>query len=585
MTYGERIKQGREAKGLTQEQLAESLEVSRQAVSKWEMDLSRPARTKLAALSEALEIPIGTWAAIDAELEAAERPKDAARPWKIAAAVLAALCLVLGGTLAAGWLAYANIRMPAEGVQGEAVIPREDAALPEDTAAPEMAFPETLALKGRRDYDFGDWPLGEYDPACVPFLNDPLRLEEESLWSGAMAGGGRLRAVRTDPRQERTDAGDLVTFYNLYLLYAPDAGDNPPEWTVLTRMVEENVYLDTFTAEEFSNVLGYDGWKLSIVVGASAGALNFYLSRRADGTPCLLTVGNNALETDVDEDGELEIVSIERETPLYAEIIDTMKGQEGAMVYDLDPYSGGCAGLGVAFSPEENGFVVTGFHGAPLYRYVLENHRLVCRPVTDISVRDYPDVAGTRIRFATDDPDELSDSLDPDDVLYGTQYRITHRQQAYLALQELYDLTGLRVDFCYCAANEYGVLFSLLPDGFNQRSFFSADFSENYGGSGSIPQFRIAWRELGNDWSPLSLEEAVRPGQSVLREKVLEWYYDRLDIFRTGEAAQETDGELPEERNLYLENGDLFVGYFQETVWGPALVSLYGPYPGGVVNH
>lgn len=81
MTYGERIKQGREAKGLTQEQLAESLEVSRQAVSKWEMDLSRPARTKLAALSEALEIPIGTWAAIDAELEAAERPKDAARPW------------------------------------------------------------------------------------------------------------------------------------------------------------------------------------------------------------------------------------------------------------------------------------------------------------------------------------------------------------------------------------------------------------------------------------------------------------------------------------------------------------------------
>lgn len=44
MTYGERIRQGREKRGMTQEQLAESLDVSRQAVSKWEMDLSRPAR-------------------------------------------------------------------------------------------------------------------------------------------------------------------------------------------------------------------------------------------------------------------------------------------------------------------------------------------------------------------------------------------------------------------------------------------------------------------------------------------------------------------------------------------------------------
>ena len=36
MTYGERIRRGREAKALTQEELAEALGVSRQAVSKWE---------------------------------------------------------------------------------------------------------------------------------------------------------------------------------------------------------------------------------------------------------------------------------------------------------------------------------------------------------------------------------------------------------------------------------------------------------------------------------------------------------------------------------------------------------------------
>ena len=36
MTYGERIRQGREAKGLTQEELAEALEVSRQTIGSLE---------------------------------------------------------------------------------------------------------------------------------------------------------------------------------------------------------------------------------------------------------------------------------------------------------------------------------------------------------------------------------------------------------------------------------------------------------------------------------------------------------------------------------------------------------------------
>ncbi len=577
MTYGERIKQGREEKGLTQEQLAESLDVSRQAVSKWEMDLSRPARGKLARLSEVLEIPEGTWAAIDAEQAAASRPRDSARPWKIAAAVLAALCLALGGILIAGWLAYVNIRVPSESVQGEVSIPVEAAG------PPEAAFPETLPLKSRRDFDFGDWPLGECDRGCVSFLDDPLRLEDESLWQGKLKDGGWLQVVKTDPRHEKGESGAMVTFYNLYLLYAPEAGDGPLEWSVLTRLVEENVYLDTFSAEKFYNVLGYDGWKLSVTVGSSAGALNFYFSQRPDGTPCLLTVGNNALEADVDEDGTLEIVSVD-EVPLFCEIVDTADGEEGALVYTLDPYTDGFANVGLSFAPAKGGFVTVDSHNAVLARYVLRDRGLERVPRTDFSATDYPDAAATRIEFITDDPDGLSDGLDPDNVLYNGKVRISHRQQAYLALQDLYSLMGLKVDFCYCAANEYGVLFSLLPDGFNQRSFFAADFGEEYGGRG-IPQFRIAWRELDNDWSPLSLTEAVLPEAWVPPETVLGWYYERLHIFRAGEAAVETGGDYPEERKLYLENGDLFVGRFRDSDWGPVLTGLIGPYPDGKVNH
>ena len=42
MNFGEQIKKAREEKRLTQEQLAEAMEVTRQAVSKWENDLTSP---------------------------------------------------------------------------------------------------------------------------------------------------------------------------------------------------------------------------------------------------------------------------------------------------------------------------------------------------------------------------------------------------------------------------------------------------------------------------------------------------------------------------------------------------------------
>ena len=583
MTYGERIKQGREERGLTQEQLAESLEVSRQAVSKWEMDLSRPARGKLARLSEVLEIPEGEWAAMDAEAAAAERPGDTARPWKIAAAVLAVICLVLGGALAAGWWNYAhNVRVPS--AEAREPAPVETA----ETGAPDLTevFPETLPLGVTHDFDFGDVPTGEYDPACVPLLDDWMELQEQEVWGGYLGDENDTRlptlhlcVVKTNPVKE-----NRTTFWDLYLLYAQPDSAGDLDWKILTRIADYNHYvnIDGFRAEKFANVLGHDGWKLSIVIGASAGDIDYYITQRPDGSPALMAVGNKAQEFDVDEDGELEIISIADEIPFFAEITDTKEGEEGAFQYTLDPYNDGFANVGLGFDADKGGFVATDSQESVLARYLLRDRELVRQPLTDFTAADWPDVAGTKLTFVTEAG--LSDGRGPDEVLYGKKYRITHRQQAYLALQELYDLTGLRVEACCYSASETGVHFSLLPDGTNGRNFFSAWYGEEYGGSG-IPSLHFTWRELGNDWSPLSLEEAALPDKWVPRENTLRWYYNRLETFRAGEAAIETDGELPEERYLYLENGDLFVGYFQERDQGMALVSLTGPYPGGEVNH
>ncbi len=59
MTLGEKIKSYRKSKGLSQEQLAECIYVSRQAITKWERDRGIPELSNLIALSEIFEISIG----------------------------------------------------------------------------------------------------------------------------------------------------------------------------------------------------------------------------------------------------------------------------------------------------------------------------------------------------------------------------------------------------------------------------------------------------------------------------------------------------------------------------------------------
>lgn len=58
MTTGEKITTLRKKKGFTQEQLAEILNVSRQSVSRWEMDVAFPETEKLIKLSKLLECSI-----------------------------------------------------------------------------------------------------------------------------------------------------------------------------------------------------------------------------------------------------------------------------------------------------------------------------------------------------------------------------------------------------------------------------------------------------------------------------------------------------------------------------------------------
>lgn len=102
----EKIYQLRRKSGLSQEQLAEKIGVSRQAVSKWEGGLSTPDLDKLKALSECFQVTIDeltkdqdpNTAAVDTEQER-NAPSDKVTESKIGICLCltGAVCLILFG--------------------------------------------------------------------------------------------------------------------------------------------------------------------------------------------------------------------------------------------------------------------------------------------------------------------------------------------------------------------------------------------------------------------------------------------------------------------------------------------------------
>ena len=100
---GNLIRQKRQARGLSQEQLAQQLEVSRQAVAKWESGKGFPSAERLLYLGQVLDIPAEALLGRAEEKEG--RPRHAGRiaHWLLAAGMAALwigfgiLCCVGGG--------------------------------------------------------------------------------------------------------------------------------------------------------------------------------------------------------------------------------------------------------------------------------------------------------------------------------------------------------------------------------------------------------------------------------------------------------------------------------------------------------
>lgn len=146
LEFKDRLFRLRKERGMSQEELASRLGVSRQAVSKWETGEAQPDYAKLIALADALEISLDALCGREtpASKPEAPPPEQKLSPWLW---VLAAVCLVLAVVI--GVLMY---RMgdsgPAADQPGSSVSEGGDSAF----------FPAEFAIGGA-EFEYGGGEL------------------------------------------------------------------------------------------------------------------------------------------------------------------------------------------------------------------------------------------------------------------------------------------------------------------------------------------------------------------------------------------------------------------------------------------
>lgn len=189
MEFREVLTRTRRARGLSQEELASRLGVSRQAVSKWETGDAQPDLARLVALADALEISLDALtgrreeeAAPPAEKPAAERNEKCVgrvHVWQVLC-VLLAVCLLSGGIYV--WTLRRNV---VESASAQA----EGGTLPETFTVTGVSFGWS-DTGGCVDYRFVPSAAGEGYTYQITFTgSDNVPHTFDAPYSGGVCAG------------------------------------------------------------------------------------------------------------------------------------------------------------------------------------------------------------------------------------------------------------------------------------------------------------------------------------------------------------------------------------------------------------
>ena len=263
---GRKIKAAREGAGLTQEDLAERMEVSRQAVSKWEADLSRPSSENLLRLCKLLGLD---WEELAGETEEIVPPEEESREPEISREkkdtnmALRLPFLILGGGLLTLLVLFFFNAGPPRNTIDSAPPPGGVPAAPITTVD---SFPEAIALTAKEVRDFGSTQNGgEKVPAAD--------VEANRLYVHWFPG----------PYMElsfylRQDWANDKPYYVLFAVYT-DSPEGGKDYTVITSLAEgPEAETPEFTDFE---ALGNSGCK--VTVQSEFGPFTYYFALERNG--------------------------------------------------------------------------------------------------------------------------------------------------------------------------------------------------------------------------------------------------------------------------------------------------------------
>lgn len=283
-----------------------------------------------------------------------------------------ALCALLALTSCSG-PEPEPVPEPEKPPRAEAVEPQEaPAAEPEEELSAE-GLPLVIPLEAHEEEPPS---LAEGDPAAA-------LASEDVVFSDKLDSGVELEIRLANPVPD-----NRTVFYDVYALTRTPETD----WSVLGRLADYNHYVGNFgfeAAERVPDVLGREGWQISLCIGAAA-VHSWYFAAGPEGAEFLFDVGSSqeAEVADLDGDGQGEAWEYYNH------------GDAGWSFYDQDPEGRfwryflpeGPEGPLDAVMVPEKGFVPADGEGDPLLDeeenplgpYVLEDGALRLRETGDL---------------------------------------------------------------------------------------------------------------------------------------------------------------------------------------------------------
>lgn len=127
-SLGARIRQLRKERGLSQEALAQALDLSRQAVTKWEDGTSLPSTANLFALSALFGVPLAELTGTPENSAVPAAPTDAARNARVRTATRCAWCFLIPCALVLLFTLLSALTASPPTPEGDTIIGYADSA-------------------------------------------------------------------------------------------------------------------------------------------------------------------------------------------------------------------------------------------------------------------------------------------------------------------------------------------------------------------------------------------------------------------------------------------------------------------------